>query len=172
MISEIIKLFLIKKKLKKASFSSLAPPSPAVVQHVGLLLNANSTFNKNKLLLELKHQGFDISNVKVMLYKEKLAKEEVIEEPFFSLKDIDTKGAFIKESVVHFTKQSFDLLINLFPEDDLVLHYVALNSQARFKVGLASSTTFYNHLIIDGERSDSKKIIEEIVKYLRILKKI
>lgn len=103
MFLKFIKDFSVKKLLKK----SLNNVKPALflnsVQNIGILID-ESYFDKKELLFEtLTKYNIQKSNIKLLLYKDKITKNEVFNYPIFTLKDINWSGHIQNNLVTQFT---------------------------------------------------------------------
>ena len=89
-----------------------------------------------------------------------------------TVKDLDFWGLPKKEKVDEFLKIRFELLLNIAPENNLVLDYVTALSQAKFKVGSSPKTKNYFDLNINiDENRDPMYIAKQQIFYLAQLNK-
>ena len=74
-----------------------------------------------------------------------------------------------KKEVKDFIKEPFDLLINYYDTEKVVLLLVSHLSKASFKVGFATVDKRLNHFMIDTNAENYKVFMDELFKYLKIL---
>ncbi|AMA48577.1 MULTISPECIES: DUF6913 domain-containing protein [Flavobacterium] len=162
--------------LKKILNSTLQPVKDTLlvnsVKKVGLLLEDSYSFKKEELINELINKGFKRDNIKVLVYRDPLEKKVNLTFPTFSFKDINWNGQFSAPFVNEFIYTPFDLLISYYDVEKAPLLLVTHNSKALFKVGFSTIDKRLNHLIINTNAQNFKIFLEELVKYLKILKRI
>nr|WP_305069735.1 hypothetical protein [Flavobacterium covae] len=118
------------------------------------------------------NKGFKRDNIKVLVYRDPLEKKVNLTLPTFSFKDINWNGQFSAPFVNEFIYTPFDLLISYYDVEKAPLLLVTHNSKALFKVGFSTIDKRLNHLIINTNAQNFKIFLEELVKYLKILKRI
>ncbi len=77
-----------------------------------------------------------------------------------------------KSELIHqFIQKDFDILIDLYQEDEFPIEYILKISQARFKVGCAHVNNELHDLMIDVEKKkdDATYLSEQILHYLSML---
>lgn len=172
MFSKILKEFFLKKIVNKRLSSYRLNDSDDKVETIGIIVDETYFTNKDKLISALLKKGFNKEQLTILVFKEKVKAKEVIEEPFFSLKNITISGKINKAEVEVFVGKKFDLLINYYDEPKAVLNMVAKKSAANFKVGFSGIDKRINHLIIASDVDAIDEFVEELFKYLKILNKI
>ncbi len=95
----------------------------------------------------------------------------LIEFPFFTKKALNLWGVPNEPALENFTKDKYDIFIDLSLNPNFVSRYVAAKMNSGFRVGLHSEENepFYDFLINEKEEVNQKTFIEHIVKYLRII---
>ena len=97
MFYNIIKNFFLKKNVTKRLATQNSSGSNDKVLTVGVLVD-ETYFNETSQLVErIVSQGIQESNISILVYKDKIKKKEVINEPFLSLKNISISGEIIKK---------------------------------------------------------------------------
>ncbi len=170
MISKILKLFFIKKEVKKSAMQNLTTPSFKTVQSIGVLLDGDCIIKKEEITNGLIKLGFNLSNVEFLVHQNKISKDE-INQFVFNINDVNLNGVFIKNEINEFVNKAFDVLINYFDDDITILHWAALQSKADFKVGFSMYNVNYNHLSISVEKENYMSFLNELDRYLKILNK-
>ena len=146
--------------------------SASSIKTVGLLIDESYFFEKNALVKELKANGILENDVKLIVYKDKLRKNEVYSLPTFSIKHLDWKAEITYPAINDFINEKFDLLISYYDVEKAILLMITHNSKAQFKVGFSSVDKRLNHLMINTNAENYKVFVHELFRYLKILNKI
>jgi hypothetical protein len=161
------------KKIVKNSLSNVKHlSSDSIIKTVGIIFDESYFYERESLVNELIKNGIDESNIKILVYKDKIKKNEVFDYPVFSHKDLSWTGTVDKKEVKDFIKEPFDLLINYYDTEKVALLLVSHLSKASFKVGFATVDKRLNHFMIKTNAENYKVFVEELFKYLKILNKI
>lgn len=167
-----IRDFFIKSNVKKKFHNVLPDFKSDTIKKVGLIID-ESEFNKREALLnKMVTIGFTASEISILLYKDKIYKNEIFDKPSFSNSDLSWSGNFNNPEVNYFVDQKFDLLINYYDCEKLQLLLVSNNSKALFKVGFSKIDKRINHFMIATTSDKFEVFVDELFKYLKILKKI
>ncbi|WP_367278037.1 hypothetical protein [Flavobacterium sp.] len=142
------------------------------IQTVGLLVDESYFFEKEDLIKELVANGIQESNIKIIVYRDKLKKNEVYSQPTFSIRHLNWKAEITNPAVKDFIKEEFDLLISYYDVEKAILLTITHNSKAQFKVGFSSIDKRLNHLMINTNAENYKVFVHELIRYLKILNKI
>lgn len=170
MFLNYIKNFLTKKAVKKELVNFKLSYEDSKIKTVGVVIDAIDTNILNDILLDLIQKGIEKQAISVLIYKTN-AKEEM-EYPSFCFKDLSWSGTINKVEVNEFVNQKFDLLINYYDTEKAPLLLISYRSKASFKVGFSSIDKRLNHFMISTETKDYLVFLNELFKYLKILKKI
>jgi hypothetical protein len=161
------------KKIVKNSLSNVKHvASESLIKKVGILIDESYFYDKQALIQELIQFGITENDVKILVYRDKIKKQEVFDYPIYCQKDLSWKGSLDKKEIKDFINEPFDLLINYYDTEKVALLLVSHLSKASFKVGFASIDKRLNHFMIDTNAENYKIFIEEMFKYLKILNKI
>ncbi|HEX8563467.1 MAG TPA: hypothetical protein VF676_10855 [Flavobacterium sp.] len=164
---------LFTKKIVKNSLSNAKHNAPeSKIRTVGIILDESYFYGKDALVAELIQRGIGASEVKVLVFKNKVRKNEVFDYPVFSHRDLSWRATFSNSDVKDFIETDFDLLLNYYDTEKSALLIVSNLSAAKFKVGFASVDTKLNHFMIGTTAEDYKIFMEELFKYLVILNKL
>lgn len=88
----------------------------------------------------------------------------------FSEKDFNWRGRLKKESKLNdFLAQDYDLLVNYFSGNSLILQMVSASAEAKLKVGLAHEEKRLNDIEIVVKKEESEIFISELKKYVNII---
>lgn len=164
-----------KKALKKAVDSiglpALEPDFNFEFQTVGIVLEKNEVSAIDMLLNNLQKLGVELSKLQILVYDAESLVKEVQLANSYTLSDFDQSGQATKKEVVDFINKPFDLLISYYTSDVMPLVWVTANSRAKFKAGISSVTKKVNHFALDVLVMDAEKYIQNLIRYINILKK-
>lgn len=164
---------LFTKKIVKNTLSNVKnTSSDDFIKTVGIIFDETYFYEKEALVQELVNNGILENRIQILVFKDKIKKNEVFDYPTFSHKDLSWTATFDKSEVKDFIAQKFDLLINYYDTEKSALLLVSNQSKASFKVGFSSIDKKLNHFMIDTNAENYKVFIEELFKYLKILNKI
>ena len=172
MFSIYIKNFFTKKIVKNTLSNVKHIPTNDLIKTVGIIFDESYFYEKEALIQELIANGIAESNIQILVFKDKIKKNEVFDFPVFSHKDLSWTATFDKSEVKDFIAQKFDLLINYYDIEKSALLLVSNHSKATFKVGFSSIDKKLNHFMINTNAENYKVFIDELFKYLKILNKI
>ena len=172
MFYNIIKNFFLKKNVTKKLTALNTFASNDKVLTVGVLVDETYFNDTSQLVERIVSQGIQASNISILVYKDKIKKKEIINEPFLSLKNISISGEIDKKEVNDFIETPFDLLINYYDVNKSGLLLLSTKSKAKFKVGFDTVDKLVNHFIIKTLVEDFNEFVLELFKYLKILNKI
>ena len=161
------------KKIVKNSLSNVKHlASDKEIKTVGIIFDESYFYEREALVKELIQNGISENDIKILVYKDKIKKNEVYDYPVFSHKDLSWTGTVDKKEVKDFVTEPFDLLINYYDTEKVALLLVSHLSKASFKVGFAAIDKRLNHFMIDTNAENYKVFMNELFKYLKILNKI
>ncbi|WP_428225526.1 DUF6913 domain-containing protein [Flavobacterium sp.] len=172
MFIKYLKEFSLKKLLKTTLKPVITSNLANKIQKVGILIDESYFFHKNELINELLNQGFKRDNISILVFNDKMNKNNVSETPTFSHKDMNWKGDFSKQSITDFINTPFDLLISYYDMEKTPLLLITHHSKALFKVGFSTIDKRLHHLMINTNAENYKVFVEELTRYLKILNKI
>lgn len=172
MFLNYLKNFFTKKIVKDTLLNVKHIESDDYIKTVGIIFDESYFYEKEALVQELVKNGILESNIKILVFKDKIKKNELFDYPTFSHKDLSWTATFDKSEVKDFIAQKFDLLINYYDTEKSALLLVSNQSKASFKVGFSSIDKKLNHFMIDTNAENYQIFIEELFKYLKILNKI
>lgn len=161
------------KNILKSSLKNVKPSNSGVpIKTVGVLIDETYFLEKENLVNILVQKGIPSENISLIVYKDKINKNEIVEKPTFTYKDMSWKGDFSADFVTTFTNTTFDLLISYYDVEKAPLLLITNRSKAHFKVGFSSIDKRLNHLMINTNAENYKIFLEELFRYLKILNKI
>ncbi|WP_442902266.1 DUF6913 domain-containing protein [Flavobacterium sp. C4GT6] len=171
MFLKFIKGLGLKKNIKKCLAQYKPTGMPQRVFKVGLLMDEALFTGKKNALSEITKYGIKEENISLLVYSKGVSpkNEAQMEYRAYSRKFVSAGGNFVKEPVASFVSAPFDLLISYYNADNPLLMLATLESQAKFKVGLASADSRLNDFTIAVEPAKYKEYMAELFKYLKIL---
>jgi len=172
MFLKFLKNFLLKRTLKKSLLNVKNNFSADAIKTVGILVDETYFNETESLVTDLVQSGISKGNITVLVYKDKIRKNEIVDHPAFSLKNISWSGNIESQEVALFSSQHFDMLINYYDIEKAALLLVTQNSKASFKVGFATIDKRLNHFMINTIAENHAVFIDELFRYLKILNKI
>ena len=172
MFIKFIKELSVKKILK----SSLHNVKPTTLEHtiatVGILIDGTYFEFVDQLIHEFVNLGIEKENVKILVFKDKLKKNEILTFPTFTSKEMSWNGHFQQDYITEFTNTPFDLLVSYYDLEKTALLLTTHRSKAFFKVGFSLVDKRLNHLMINTTVENYKVFTHELFRYLKILNKI
>tara|TARA_R110000796_G_scaffold252619_2_gene388782 strand:+ start:28550 stop:29086 length:537 start_codon:yes stop_codon:yes gene_type:complete len=112
------------------------------------------------------------NSVKIIGYKNFYDKNSPYATPIFSDKDLSWKGNIENSYALEFMSREYDLLVNYYTDDNLLMQLMTLKSKARIRVGFGEVDKNLNDLILNTPISDFDLFKKELKKYLKVLKEI
>ena len=172
MFLNYLKNFFTQKIVKKSLSNVKHSTKETTIKTVGIIFDESYFYEREALVAELVSNGILENDIKVLVFKNKIKKNEQFDYPVFSNKDLSWTATFEKSEVKDFIARKFDLLINYYDTEKPPLLMVSNQSKAAFKVGFASIDKKLNHFMINTNAENYKVFVDELFKYLKILNKI
>lgn len=172
MFLKFIKDFSVKRLLKNTLHNVKPTNLVAPIEKIGLLIDESYFLSKDLLINELCKFNIKKENINVLLYKDKIAKNESFLFPCFSLNEINWNGNISQNSVLDFINTPFQVLISYYDIEKAPLLLVTNQSKAQFKVGFSTIDKKLNHLMIATTAENYSVFTNEFFKYLKILNKL
>ena len=110
--------------------------------------------------------------IKIIGYKNYYDKNSPYSTPVFSDKDLGWKGNIENSYALEFLSGEYDVLVNYYTDNNLLLNLMSIKTKARIKVGFKEVGTDFNDLILDVPISNFKTFKAELKKYLGVFKEI
>jgi len=172
MFLNYIKNYFLIKILKNNLHNVKASTSITSIQTVGLLIDESYFFEKEALVKEIIANGVLENNIKILVYRDKLKKDEVYTQLTFGSKHLNWNAKINNLEVKDFINEKFDLLISYYDVEKAILLKVTHDSKAQFKSGFSSIDKRLNHLMINTNAENNAVFVHELFRYLKILNKI
>lgn len=172
MFLSYIKNYFLLKLLKNNLHNLNNTATTLPVKTVGLLVDESCFFDTQSLVNEIISNGISEDNIKIIVYKDKIKKNELNKNPTFCLKHLNWNIQITNNKINNFVNEKFDILISYYDIENAVLHKVTRSSNALFKVGFSSVDKRLNHLMINTNTENHTVFVHELFRYLKILNKI
>lgn len=159
----------IKLALQEASVPSTRKQG---VRKVGCIVDLDK-FDKADVFYEfLEEFKLQPNAVKIIGYKSYYDKNSPYATPVFSDKDLGWNGAIENSYALEFLNREYDVLVNYYDENNLLLNLMSVKTRARLKVGFRKVGPEFNDLMLDTPLSNFKTFKTELKKYLGVLKEL
>ncbi|WP_299678873.1 hypothetical protein [uncultured Dokdonia sp.] len=160
----------ILRKLKKETESRTYTPSGRQIRSLGIVQEGDRPFDANKIKQLAATLGIKENDIVVLSYMPKLSKAQKDAPGVYSGKGIGWNGTLKTTTLKEFVAKDFDILLSYYSEDRLPLQIVSGLSKATFKVGLIEDAQSFQDLVITTAIDEETLFINELEKYLQILK--
>ncbi|MTG98376.1 MULTISPECIES: DUF6913 domain-containing protein [Myroides] len=163
-----------KKALRKAVEGTKLPSVPLEfnyqVKTIGILSEKKEQSTVESMINILVDRGFKREDILVLYYDGSNSKVKEEDAYVFKLRDFESSLKTSNESLKVFVEKPFDLLISFYKSDTIPLLWGTSQSKAKFKVGLASVTSFVNHFNIEMNGLDAELYVKLLFEYINIFK--
>lgn len=178
MLKKLCDTFKTTLALRQLHKKMKQPPAQSTRQkgiaHIGCIVDIDH-FQNPEAFYELTAELAPApKTLKIIRYTRKRGQTHQLPQtlPLFSNKDLGWNGNIKNNDVAEFTKREYDLLINYYQEDNLMLKLVSVTTVARLKVGLGTPNTPINDLILNTPLNNFTIFKSELKKYLTILNQL
>ncbi len=110
--------------------------------------------------------------IHIMGYKRGGHRNGMFSIPFCTDKDLGWNGSIENGDFAEFSGRDYDVLINYYTDDRLLLKLMSTKIAARIRVGFQGMDNAMNDLIFNCQLDDFKTFTSELKKYLKILNEI
>lgn len=142
------------------------------ITSVGCIVNLDK-FEKSELFFEfIEEYKLRPNAVRIIGYKSYYDKNSPYSTPVFSDKDLGWNGTIENSYALEFLNREYDLLVNYYNEENLLLQLMSVKTKARVKVGFKEIDEKYNDLILNIPLKDFKVFKQELKKYLKVFNEI
>lgn len=172
----------IKDKFKHKSAvkflkEEMDKPAPVVnrssgITSVGCIVDLDK-FDKAEVFFEfVEEYKLRPNAVKIIGYKSYYDKNSPYSTPVFSDKDLGWNGNIENSYALEFLSREYDLLVNYFDEENLLIQLMSIKAKARVRVGFKNVDQSFNDIILNLPLKDFKTFKMELKKYLGVLNEI
>lgn len=141
----------------------------AGIQAIGVIVDLDRFTNPESFYELIDAFSLRPNAIKIIGYKRFYDKNSPYATPVFSDKDLGWHGAIENSYALEFLSREYDLLINYFTEDNLVMQLMSIKARARMRVGFSGVDPVYNDLILAVDPTDFGLFKAEMKKYLTVL---
>ena len=110
--------------------------------------------------------------VKIIGYKGYYDKNSPYATPVFSDKDLGWNGNIENSYALEFLSREYDLLVNYYTKDILMMQLMTIKTKARINVGFSELDNSFNDLILEVDLQDFETFKRELKKYLLVMNEI
>jgi len=172
-LKEKIKFRAGKKFLQRG----LKTPSKGVnrgkgISSIGCIVDLDAFEDTNAFYEFVDEFSLRPNSVKIIGYKKYYDKNSPYSTPVFSDKDLGWKANIENGYALEFLNREYDLLVNYYTDEKLLLQLMTLKTRARLKVGFGNVDKNLNDLILNIPIKDFQTFKKELRKYLRVLNEI
>ena len=130
-------------------------------------------FNKAELFYEfVEEYKLRPNAVKIIGYKSYYDKNSPYATPVFSDKDLGWNGNIENSYALEFLSREYDVLVNYFDQENILLQLMSIKTKARIRVGFKEVDQSFNDIILSIPLDDFKVFKMELKKYLHVLNEI
>lgn len=142
------------------------------ISSVGCIVDLDKFDHANMFYEFVEEFSLHPNSVKIIGYKGFYDKNSPYSTPVFSDRDLGWKANIENSYALEFLNREYDLLVNYYTDDKLLLQLMTLKTRARLKVGFGEVDRNLNDLIMNTPMEDFRTFKKELGKYLRILNEI
>ena len=139
---------------------------------VGIIADLD-TFDRPEAFFDLiEAYGLRPNAIKIIGYRRYYDKNSPYSTPVFSDKDLGWKGEIENSYALEFLSRDYDILINYFKENNLMLQLMSVKTRARMRIGFSEVDPAFNDLIFNCDIGDYELFKRELKKYLEVLNEL
>ncbi len=142
------------------------------IKKVGVIVDLDTFQNADLFYQFIEMFNLRPNAVKIMGYRGFYDKNSPYSTPVFSDKDLGWGGAVENSYALEFLTKEYDLLVNYYTQDILILKLMTVKTRARIKVGFAELDPELNDLILQTQLQDFNTFKTELKKYLKVMNEI
>jgi len=162
-------LKFLKKELEKPSTNVNRSQG---ITSIGCIVDLDSFDDANVFFNLVEEFSLRPNSVKIIGYKSYYDKNSPYATPVFSDKDLGWNGDIENSYALEFLSREYDLLINYYNTENLLMQLMSIKTKARMKVGFEQVDNKLNDLIIKASIKDFKTFRKELQKYLIVLNEV
>ncbi|MEM9648265.1 MAG: hypothetical protein AAF969_07275 [Bacteroidota bacterium] len=142
------------------------------ITSIGCIVDADNFKNPEVFYELIDDFSLRPNAIKIIGYKREYDKNSPYAIQIFSDKDLGWKGEIENGYVLEFLGREYDMLINYYQEDNLMMKLLSVKSSARLKVGFSPLDPKINDLILNTSLADFTLFKSELKKYLKVLNEL
>ncbi|RDY61318.1 DUF6913 domain-containing protein [Flagellimonas nanhaiensis] len=168
--------FKVKSGQKFLQEEMQKPPTEVTrekgVSSIGCIVDVDSFQNAEVFYDLIDEYSLRPNAIKIIGYKREYDKNSPYAIQIYSDKDLGWKGEIENGYVLEFLGREYDMLINYYDQDNLMMKLLSVKTQARIKVGLGALDPKINDLILNTPLNDFALFKSELKKYLKVLNEL
>ncbi|NND15185.1 MAG: hypothetical protein HKN89_02530 [Eudoraea sp.] len=173
MLKGIKDRFKVKSGLKFLKAELENPPAmvsrPKGVRSIGVIVDMDNFDRSEEFYNLITDFNLQPNGVKIIGYKGYYDTNSPYAIPVFSDKDLGWNGDIENSYALEFLSREYDLLINYYTKENLMLQLMTIKTKARLKVGFSEVDSIFNDLILSSPLLDFDTFRIEIHKYLQVM---
>lgn len=142
------------------------------IRKVGVIVDLDTFQNSDLFYQFIEMFNLRPNAVKIIGYRGFYDKNSPYSTPVFSDKDLGWGGAVENSYALEFMNKEYDLLVNYYTQDTLILKLMTVKTKARIKVGFAEIDPELNDLILQSQLQDFNTFKTELKKYLIVMNEL
>lgn len=142
------------------------------ISSVGCIVDLDSFGDANRFYDFVEDYKLRPNGVNIIGYKSQYDNSSPYSTPVFSDRDLGWNGNIENSYALEFLSREYDLLVNYYTVENLLIQLMSIKTRARFRVGFKDVDQVYNDLIMDAPLQDFKTFKTELKKYLGVLNEI
>jgi hypothetical protein len=162
-------LKFLREELKREPQSVVRPQG---ITSIGVIVDLDAFDRAERFFEFIESFGLRPNAVKIIGYRSFYDKNSPYSTPVFSDKDLGWNGKIENSYALEFLSREYDLLINYYAQDNLMLQLMTVKTKARLKVGFAEVDRNLNDLILGIPIKEFATFRSELQKYLRVMKEV
>lgn len=169
-LKDKLKAFSGRKYLRQKWGRLNVPEEPNTgIKHIGCIVDMDEFDDPETFFSLRKEFGLSPNGVQIIGYKKNFDKVSPFGVQYFTDSDLGWGGKIHNGHVKEFLAYPYDILINYYERDALLLKILTVTTRARFRVGLGEADARLNDLILDTHIEDIDRFKSELKKYLNLL---
>ena len=142
------------------------------IKSIGVIVDLDSFDHAEKFFDFIEECKLRPNAVKIVGYKSYYDKNSPYATPVFSDKDLGWNGNIENSYALEFLSREYDLLVNYYTADNLMMQLMTIKTKARINVGFAEVDRSFNDLILDVDLGAFSTFKQELKKYLQVMNEI
>lgn len=142
------------------------------IKSIGVIVDLDSFDNSDAFTQLIDDFKLRHNTLKVIGYRGFYDKNSPYATPVFSDKDLGWNGEVENSYALEFLTKEYDLLINYYTQDTLIMQLMTVKTKARIKVGFDEIDKDLNDLILQTSLKDFTTFKTELKKYLTVMNEL
>lgn len=168
-----IQNYFIHKKIKSTVSGKKPQDNTAElskIRKVAIIVDELSSFNDSYFKKLQKLMQLDDTHFQILTIKHKKSNYNEFKGVVLFTNEVNWKGDFTSPEIKDYLNTSYDLLIDFIPENSSLKQLIVSKVHAIMKVGFGKNNPDLYNMTVKVEPTEIEISINELVKYLNILK--